>query len=146
MHNTINFWYENWEKVCMKRSWEREDAKKGGPALHTDKNFIRNWFLVCKLSYPRKKMGVEDIYTAGISRLVISPMEILDKTKLFIPKKSCKIMWHLLGLKPNSFLFFYFLPLEIVVISCLAPGISTLYLFNIPGKSKSWNSQFRDFT
>ena len=95
MHSTINFWYGNWEKVCMKRSWQREDAKKDGPALHTDKNFIRNWFLVCKLCYPRKKMGVKHIYTAGISRLVISPMEILDKTKLFIPKKSCKIIWHL---------------------------------------------------
>ena len=45
----------------------------------------------------------------------------------------------------NSFSYFYFLPLKIV-ISCLAPGISTLYLSNIPGKSKSWNSQFRDFT
>ena len=145
MHNTINFWYGNWEKVCMKRSWQREDAKKVGPAMHTDKNFIRNWFLVCKLGYRRKKMGVEHIYIAGISRLVISPMEILDKTKLFIPKKSCKFMWHLLGMKPSSFLFFYFLSLKIV-ISCLAPGISTLYLSNIPGKSKSWNSQFRDFT
>ena len=146
MHNTINFWYGNWEKVCMKRSWQREDAKKGGPALHTEKNFITNWFLVCKLGYPRKKMGVEHIYTAGISRFVISPMEILDKTKVFIPKKSCKIIWHLLGMKLNSFLFFYFLPLKIVVISYLAPGISTLYLFNIPGKSKSWNGQFRNFT
>ena len=61
MHNTRNFWYENWEKVCMKRSWQREDAKKGGPALHTDKNFIRNWFLVCKLDYPRKKMEDEHV-------------------------------------------------------------------------------------
>ena len=61
MNNTINFWYRNWEKVCMKKSWQREDAKKGGPALHTDKNFIRNWFLVCKLGYSRKKMGVEHI-------------------------------------------------------------------------------------
>ena len=92
----------------MKRSWRREDAKKGGSALHTDKSFIRNWFLVCKLGYPRKKMGVEHIYTAGISKPVISPMEILDKTKLFIPEKSCKIIWHLLGTKPNSFLFYFF--------------------------------------
>ena len=61
MHNTINFWYGHWEKVCMKRSWQREDAKKGGPALHTDKNVIRNWFLVCKLDHSRKKMGVEHI-------------------------------------------------------------------------------------
>ena len=28
MHNTINFWYRNWKKVCMKRSWQREDAKR----------------------------------------------------------------------------------------------------------------------
>ena len=61
MHNTINFWYGNWEKVCMKRSWQREDAKKGGPALHTNKNFIRNWFLVYNLGYSRKKMGFEHI-------------------------------------------------------------------------------------
>ena len=61
MHNTINFRYGNWEKVCMKRSWQREDAKKGDPAPYTDKNFIRNWFLVCKLDYPRKKMGVDHI-------------------------------------------------------------------------------------
>ena len=45
----------------MKRSWQREDAKKGGPALHTNKNFISNWFLICKLGYSRKKMGVEHI-------------------------------------------------------------------------------------
>ena len=136
---------ETGKKFVWKGHGKEKMQKKGGPAMHTDKNFIRNWFLVCKLGYPRKKMGVEHIYAAGISRLVISPMEILDKTKLFIPKKSCKIIWHLLGMKPNSFSFFYFLPLKIV-ISCLAPGISTLYLSNIPGKSKSWNSQFRDFT
>ena len=65
MHNTIHFWYGNWEKVCMKRSWQREDAKKGGPALHTDKNFIRNWLLVCKLDYSRKKIGVEHILFWG---------------------------------------------------------------------------------
>ena len=39
-----------YEKVMTKR-----------PALHTDKDFIRNGFLVCKLGYSRKKMGVEDI-------------------------------------------------------------------------------------
>ena len=56
----FKIWYGNWEKVCMKRSWQREDAKKSAPALHTDKNF-RNWFLVCKLSYPRKKVRVKHI-------------------------------------------------------------------------------------
>ena len=142
MHNTINFWYGNWEKVCMKRSWQREDAKKGGPALRTDKNFIRNWFLVCKLGYPRKKVGVEHIYTAGISRLVISPMEILDKTKLFIPKKSCKIIWHLLGMKTNSFLFF-------VPENCnflFSPRNFHIVFVQYSWNNKSWNSQFRDFT
>ena len=61
MHNIIHFGYGNWEKVCMKRSWQREDAKKCGPALHTDKNFIRNWFLVFKLGYFRKQKRVEHI-------------------------------------------------------------------------------------
>ena len=45
-----------YEKVMTKRR-----CKKGWPALHTDKYFIRNGFLVCKLGYSRKKMGVEDI-------------------------------------------------------------------------------------
>ena len=48
------------KKKFMKRSWQREDAKKGGPAWHIDKNFIRNCFLVCILGYSRK-MGVKDI-------------------------------------------------------------------------------------
>ena len=61
MHNTINFWYGNWEKVCLKRSWQREDAKKGGPALmHTDKfpsiKLVSS--LVCKLGHSRKKVVV----------------------------------------------------------------------------------------
>ena len=67
------------------------------------------------------------------------------QNKAIHPKKPCKIIWHLLGMKPNS-LWFFLLPLKIVVISFLGPGISTLYFFNIPGKSKSWNSQFCDFT
>ena len=39
----------------------KRKCKKGGPALHTDKNFIRNWFLVCTLGYPREKMRIEHI-------------------------------------------------------------------------------------
>ena len=106
-----------WElgKICMKRLWQRKAAKKGGPALHTNKNFISNWFLICKLGYSRIKMGVEHIRfwkkTTGISRFVISPLEILHKTKLFI-KKSCKIIWYLLGMKPNSLWILSLLPLE----------------------------------
>ena len=29
MHNTINVWYGNWQKVCMKRSRRKDQAKKG---------------------------------------------------------------------------------------------------------------------
>ena len=81
MQNTVNFWYGNWEKVCMKSLWQREDAKKGGPALHTNKNFISNWFLICKLGYSRKKMGVEHI------RFWKKQMEFLGL--LFHPWKFC---------------------------------------------------------
>ena len=115
MHSIINFWYRNWGKVCMKRSWQREDAKKGGPALHTDKNFIKNWALPgkrCELStYIRFwKKATE------ISRFVISPLEILVKTKLFILKKSCKIIWHILGMKPKSLWFFLYCPWRLLLL------------------------------
>ena len=52
---------ETGKKILWKGHDEEEMQKKGGPALHTNKNFIRNWFLVCKLGYSRKKMGVEHI-------------------------------------------------------------------------------------
>ena len=58
-----------------------------------------------------------------------------------------------IGNEAKFFVIFPLLPLKILVISSLVFGkyffsISsfTLYFFNIPGKSKSWNSQFRDFT
>ena len=55
---------------------------------------------------PEKKMVVEHILflkkNPEISRFVISPLEVLDKAKLFIPKKSCKIITYLLGIKQNS--------------------------------------------
>ena len=45
------------QKVMTKRR-----CKKGwSSSAHTDKNFIRNWFLVCKLDYSRKKVRVEHI-------------------------------------------------------------------------------------
>ena len=130
MHNTINFWYANWEKVCMKSSWQREDAKKGGPALHTDKNFIRNWFLVCKLGYSRKKMGVEHILfwkkTTVISRFIISPLEILDKTKyssLKIPAKLYDTYWewsqilcHFFFITPENFSYFLSSPRKLHIV------------------------------
>ena len=43
--------------------------------------------------------------TTGMSRFVTSHLEILDKTKRQ-PWKSCKIVWHFLGMKPNSLWLF----------------------------------------
>ena len=145
MHNTINFWYGNWENVCMKRSWQREDAKKGVQLCTLTKISSEIGFWSVNWTIPGKRWELSTYFfekTAWISRFVISPLEILDKTKLFFHIKPCKILWHLLGMKPKSFL----LLLKILVIFCLAPGNSTLYFFNIPGKSNSWNSHFRDFT
>ena len=90
MHNTINFWYGNWEKVCMKRSWQREDAKMGGPALHTDKSLIRNWFLVWKLGYPRKKMGVEVIQLEFLG-LLFHPWKFWTKQSYSSLKNPAKL-------------------------------------------------------
>ena len=50
-----------------------------------------------------------------------------------------------LGNETKFFVVFSLLPLKILVIFCLTPGNSTFYLFNTPGKSKSWKRQFRNF-
>ena len=74
----------------MKRSWQREDAKKGGPALHTDKSFIRNWFLVWKLGYPRKKMGVEQIQLEFLG-LLFHPWKFWTKQSYSTLKNPAKL-------------------------------------------------------
>ena len=131
----------------MKRSWQREDLKEVGPTLHTDKNFIRNWFVVFKLGYSGKKMGVDDIlflknhwnfrvcyFTLGNSgQNKALSLEILQ---------NCMTP---LGYETKIFVIFSCLSLKVLVISYLAQGNSTCYFFNISGKSISLNSQFRDF-
>ena len=123
MHNTISFYYGNWEKVCMKSSWRREDPKKGGPALHTDRNFIRNWFPVCKMDYSRKKVRVEDIpfwkKKKRISWFVISPLEILDKSysSLKNPTKLSDTCWEW----SQVLCFFSLLPLKVLVYFLFNP-------------------------
>ena len=127
------------KSLCEKVMTKRRCKKEWSSSVHWQK-FHQN-------TIPEKRWHILFWKKAtGISRFVVSPLEILNKTKLFIPNKSCKIIWHLLEMKPNSLCFFSLLPLKILVISCLAPGNFTLYFFNIPGKSKSWNSQFHDFT
>ena len=111
-HNTINFWSGNWKKVCEKSSWQIEDVKMDSQALDTNKHFFTNWFVTNKLGYSRKKIGVEDILfwkKHWNFHFVIWPFEILHKTKLY-PWKSCKIVWHLLGMKPKSLWFFLVCP------------------------------------
>ena len=49
-----------------------------------------------------------------------------------------------IGNEAKFFVIFSLLPLKNLVISCLAPGNSTLYFFNVPGKPKSWNSQLSE--
>ena len=93
-------------------------------------------FLSVNWAIPEKRWELSTYIQLEFLGFLFHQWKFWKKTKLFIPKKSCKIIWHLLGMKPNSL---FFLPLKIVVISWL-------YLFNIPGKSKSWNSHFRDFT
>ena len=149
MHNTINFWYGNWKKLCMKRSWHREHAKRGCPALHTDKNFIKNWFHVCKLGYSRKKMVVKHILfwkkQVEFLGLLFHPWKFWTKqsySSLKNPAKLYNTYWEWSQILCD----FFFIAPEDSSYFLFSPGNSTLYFFNIPGKSKSWNSQFCDFT
>ena len=88
--------------------------------------------------------------TTRISRFVILPLKMLDKTKLFIPKKSCKIIWHLLGMKPFVILKLFgissVLPLKILVIYFLFSPRKFYIVF----LQYSWKiqilGQFCDFT
>ena len=119
--------------------YEKVMMKQGGPALDTDKNFISNWFLVCKLGYSRKRRWELRTYffvkITGISRFVISPLEIWAS--------SLEILQNYMTLLENKtkfFVIFSLLSWKILVISYSAPGSSAFYFFNIPGKSKSWNS------
>ena len=91
MHNTINFWYGNWENVCMKTSWQREDAKKGGPALHTGKNFIRNWFLVCKLAIPEKRWELSTYIQLEFLGLLFHPWKFWTKQSYSSLKNPAKL-------------------------------------------------------
>ena len=47
---TMNFW-------SVYRGHDKKKCKYGGLALHTNKNFIRNWLFVYKLWFSRKKYG-----------------------------------------------------------------------------------------
>ena len=114
----------------MKRSWRREDAKKSGPALHTDRNFIRNWFPVCKLGYSRKRWGLRTYFsfkktTTGISKIVISPLKILDKSysSLKNPAKLCDTYWEwsqilcdFFFIAPENFSYFLFSPRKFHIV------------------------------
>ena len=134
-----------YEKVMTKSR-----CKKRVVQLCTLKTFSSEiGFLSLNWAIPEKRWQLRTYLfekATGFSRFVISPLEVLDKTKLFIHKKILQNHMAPIGNEAKFFVIFSLLPLEILVISCLTPGNSTLYFFNIPGKSKSWNSQFCDFT
>ena len=102
-------------------------------------------FLSVNWAIPEKRWEFSTYIQLEFLGLLFHPWKFWTKQSYSSLKNPAKLYGTYWEWSQNSFLFLYFLPLKIV-ISCLAPGISTLYLSNIPGKSKSWNSQFRDFT
>ena len=98
---------------------------------------------------PRKKMGVEHIRFGKkqleFLGLLFHPWKFWAKQSYLSRKNPAKLYetyWEWSQILCD---FFFIASPKILVISCLALGSSTFYFFNIPGKSKSWNSQFQDF-
>ena len=121
----------------------KKKCKYGGSALHTNKNFIRNWLFVYKLGFSRKKTWWLMIYilfrkTTEISRFVTLSLEILGKRKLH-RWKSCKIVWHLLGTKQNYLWFFLIVPENFTYFLFYFKN-SKCFFFKTAEKSKSLNS------
>ena len=91
MHNTINFWYGNWEKAHD----EEKMPEKVFQLCTLTKTSSGTGFLSVNGAIPKKSWELSTYFfekTTEISRFVISPSEILLKTKLFIPKIFCKII------------------------------------------------------
>ena len=99
-------------RTLYKKVMEKKRCKKGWSSFADWEKFHQKFLSCLETGLFQKKDGSWAHTflkkTTGISRFVISPLEILDKIKLFIPKKSCKIIWHLLGMKPNSLWFFLY--------------------------------------
>ena len=135
----------------------RVNVKKGCPALHTNKNFIRSWFVVCKLGCFRKKMEVEDMlfwkhhWNFWVCYFTLGNTGHNKASSLEIHQNWVTPLGNSENKKPKPlqilcdfFLFFFLLLLKIWLVSYLTPGNFTCYFFNIPGKSMFWD--FLTFT
>ena len=116
---------ETGKKILWKGHDEEEMQKKGGPALHTNKNFIRNWFLVCKLGYSRKKMGVEHIQLEFLG-LLFHPWKFWTKQSYSSLKNPAKlygtywewsqILCDFFFIAPGNFSYFLFNPRKFHIV------------------------------
>ena len=84
----------------MKSSQQRKDVQNCCSALHTNKNFIRNWLVVYKLRFSRKKIWVDDIYTflnkpLDFLDLLLYPLKFRTKQSFILgnPTKLCDTSW-----------------------------------------------------
>ena len=132
----------------MKRSWQREDAKKGGQLCTPTKMSSEMGFLSVNWATPEKRWGLRTYFfkkTTGSSRFCYFSLGNFEQNNA----SSLEILQNdmtLIGNETKFFVIFSLLTLKMLVISCLTPGNPTYYFFNIPGKSKSWNSPFCDLT
>ena len=134
----------------MKRSWQRVHVEKAGP---TTKISSEIGFLFANWAIPEKRWGLRTYFfeiTTGISRFVTLSLESLDEAKLH-PWKSCKIVWHILGMKLNYLWFFLNCPWKFYLF-LIEPqetpyAISSIFLENpSPGKANFMTSQFHNCT
>ena len=122
-------------------------CKKGWPSSLT-KISSEIGFLSVDWAIPEKRWELTTYFfekkQLEFSSLLFHPWKLRTKQSYSFLTNPSNYMIPI-GSEAKFCVFFSLLPLKILVISCLAPGNSTLYFFNIPGKSKSWNSQFQDF-
>ena len=129
----------------MKRPWQiRINVQKGCSALHSNNSFIRNWLIVFKLDYSRKKMGLRKYFFEKTLEFLVSsfhPWKFWTKQS-FIPGNSGRFYgtswpktiktknWEKSETKNHQdyykfFMIFSWFPLKIWLIFYLTPGNST---------------------
>ena len=129
MHSTISFWFGNSEKVFYEKVMTKRRCKKGwSSSVHW--HLIRNWFLVCKLGYSRKKMGVEHILfwekQLKFLGLLFDPWKFWTKQSYSSKKNPAKLYdtywdWNqiLCGfffIAPENFSYFLFSPRKFHIV------------------------------
>ena len=75
----------------MKRSWQREDAKKGGPALHTDKISSEIAFLSVNCAIPEKRWELSTYIQLEFLGLLFHPWKFWTKQSYSFLKNPAKL-------------------------------------------------------